>query len=489
MSHQSLERVLRRLQTAAAVQANRRLPDGELLARFVESNDEAAFAVLVERHGPMVLGVCRRLLAGLHDAEDACQATFLVLARKAASVRRRTSLGSWLHGVARRVAINLKRDQARRRDREQGRTLPPPADPAAEVSWREAQAILDEELQRLPERYRPPLILCYLECLTRDEAARQLGLAPGTLHGRLQRGRDLLRRRLTQRGLALAGLMSATALGEGSALAAPASTFVVSSARAAALLAAGQSVPGNVVSARVLILTQEAMKRMFLTKCKMVATAVLCAGALVALFGGVFAASGHAQDDRQVLGQWLGSQGAPNQESDEAFLRRMSKELRGNEPTPAEVHFFLASKDPGKRQRVIDLFIQERQARQKAESLKERLDLNEDRERLIFKVTVRMGVRGILLDQPPTLESLQKQFYDELLAAKANGDVAQITQAYLDRLTQYVKDHPKNEDAPQAVRQIIQVYEAQGKQVEAGAWREKLQKEYPKAGGVGPAQR
>src|SRR5262249_43982809 len=154
--------------------------------------DEAAFTVLVERHGPMVLGVCRRALRHAHDAEDACQATFLVLARRAASVRKAASVSSWLHGVACRVAANLKREQSRRCRRERKVCLRPSLDPSAEVSWREVQAALDEELQGLPERLRVPLILCYLDGRTRDEAARRLHLTAACLHGRLERGRRLL---------------------------------------------------------------------------------------------------------------------------------------------------------------------------------------------------------------------------------------------------------------------------------------------------------
>ena len=189
MARQPLNGVLQHLRKVAAVHTDRELSDRALLDRFLASRDESAFTVLIERHGPMVLGVCRRSLPNLHDAEDACQATFLVLARKAASVRKKSSLGSWLHGVACRVAANLKRDHARRKAREREVGAKAPMDPAAEVTWREVQTILDEELQRLPDRYRTPMILCYLECMTRDEAAQQLGLSPTTLHGRLEHAR------------------------------------------------------------------------------------------------------------------------------------------------------------------------------------------------------------------------------------------------------------------------------------------------------------
>jgi RNA polymerase sigma factor (sigma-70 family) len=296
MAEQALHRVMRRVRNLAAVQTYRQLADCELLDRFVEARDEAAFTALIERHGPMVLGVCRRALPSFHDAEDACQATLLVLARKAASVRKKTSLASWLHGVACRVAANLKRDYSRRNDREHRLDAPAPKDPAAEVTWREVQTILDEEMQRLPECYRAPMILCYLECITRDEAAKQLGVSPTTLHGRLERARHLLRSRLARRGLTLGAVLSATALNQGVVQAALAPTFVVSSTKAALLLAAGKPLTESGIATPVLVLTKEALKMMFLTKLKVGAVAVSCAGLVLFLVGG-FATSANGMQD------------------------------------------------------------------------------------------------------------------------------------------------------------------------------------------------
>jgi RNA polymerase sigma factor (sigma-70 family) len=284
MAKQPLNGVLQHIRKMAAVQTYREFSDCDLLERFVAARDEAAFTALIDRHGPMVLGVCRRALPNFHDAEDACQATFLVLARTAASVRKKTSLSSWLHGVAFRVAAKLKRGHARRKSREYGADAPAPRDPAAEVSWREVQAILDEELQRLPERYRAPVILCYLECMTRDEAAKQLGLLPTTLYGRLERARDMLRTCLTKRGLTLSAAISAAAVGEGAVQAALAPTFVVSSTKAAMLLAAGQAITDGVVASNVVGLTEGVLKTMLFTKLK-TATAVLLVFA--ALCGGI----------------------------------------------------------------------------------------------------------------------------------------------------------------------------------------------------------
>ncbi len=196
--------------------------DRELLQRFVTRRDEEAFTALVRRHGPMVLGVCRRVLKRAADAEDACQAALLVLARKAASIRKRASVGSWLHGVAYRVAWRLQRDLARRQAREQPLPASTARDVGAEVSWREVQEVLDEELRRLPEALSAPLVLCYLEGKTRDEAARELGWTLPTLRGRLERGRDRLRARLARRGLGLPAALLGAALSEGTVAALPA---------------------------------------------------------------------------------------------------------------------------------------------------------------------------------------------------------------------------------------------------------------------------
>jgi len=175
--------------------------DGALLARFITARDEAAFAALVQRHGPMVLGVCRRIL-GASDAEDAFQATFLVLVRRAAELTGRTVIGDWLHGVARRVALKARACVIQRRTKEATAARPEsrPADPRND--W---LPVLDDELARLPEKYQLPIILCDLESRTRADAARQLGWPEGTVAARLARGRALLAKRLLQRTLGFVG--------------------------------------------------------------------------------------------------------------------------------------------------------------------------------------------------------------------------------------------------------------------------------------------
>src|SRR5438067_4214077 len=181
--------------------------DAALLARYAAADDAAAFAELVRRHGPVVLGVCRRMLGHVHDADDAFQATFLVLARNARSVRKPAALSAWLYGTAVRVC---------RKARAKRGTPRPPAtravaadDPFAEVAWKEVRALLDEEVGRLPDALRDPLILCYFHGLTRDEAAERLGWSRRTLLRRLDEARERLRRRLERRGVATLGIAAA----------------------------------------------------------------------------------------------------------------------------------------------------------------------------------------------------------------------------------------------------------------------------------------
>ncbi|HYT95281.1 MAG TPA: sigma-70 family RNA polymerase sigma factor, partial [Gemmataceae bacterium] len=174
--------------------------DAELLRRFVATRDRSAFELLLWRHGPMVLQVCRSVLHDAHDADDAFQAAFLVLARKAGSIGRREALGAWLYRVAYRIAVKLHQQRRRRtRCEQQGLDLPavgeetPACDPAVAD---EIKRLLHAEVERLPAKYRAPVVLCYLEGRTNEEAAAQLGWSKGTVSGRLARARDLLRRRL-----------------------------------------------------------------------------------------------------------------------------------------------------------------------------------------------------------------------------------------------------------------------------------------------------
>ena len=185
--------------------------DGQLLRQYFASRDEAAFTVLVRRHGPMVLAVCRRLLDHAEDAEDAFQAAFIVLARKGRSVAGQLAIGGWLHGVAYRAALDVRKRGARRRSKEQQVEDMPHQLVMPEEAQSELLAKLDRELNRLPEKHRIPVVLCELEGRSRKEAARQLGLAEGTLSRRLTTARKTLVKRMAGRGLAAAGA-SLTAL-------------------------------------------------------------------------------------------------------------------------------------------------------------------------------------------------------------------------------------------------------------------------------------
>jgi RNA polymerase sigma factor (sigma-70 family) len=187
----------------------READDRRLLHQFALERDEAAFAALVRRHGPMVFSVCRRHLGNLHDAEDAFQATFLILSRKAATLRQPDLLANWLYGVAYRVATKARGRAEQRQAREKQLGTRSRADSYGDSPGWELRAVLDEELQRLPDKYRAPLVLCYLEGKTNAEAAHELGWPAGSMSSRLARGRALLRERLTHLGLVLSGIIGA----------------------------------------------------------------------------------------------------------------------------------------------------------------------------------------------------------------------------------------------------------------------------------------
>jgi RNA polymerase sigma factor (sigma-70 family) len=265
------------------------LTDGQLLGRFLDTREEAAFASLVRRHGPMVLGVCRRVLGHAHDAEDAFQATFLVLARKASSVLKREAVGSWLYGVAYRTALRARARAVRRRATErQVQDMPHPEVAPAEA--RDWQALLDEALNGLPEKYRAAVVLCDLEGRTRREAARQLRLPEGTLSSRLAAARRMLAKRLARQGLSLSGGALAAALAESAASAAVPGPLAVATVQAAVLVAAGEAAA---VATPAALLMNEVLKAMLLTKLKFAVAAVMVTVALGAS-GFIYRASGEA---------------------------------------------------------------------------------------------------------------------------------------------------------------------------------------------------
>jgi RNA polymerase sigma factor (sigma-70 family) len=254
--------------------------DRQLIELLLAGPDEAAFEALVRRHGPMVYRVCWRVLQQAEDSEDAFQATFLLLARKLATVRKRESLASWLHGVAQRVALDSKKQAARRFQRE-GHASCSEARPPDDPAWRQLRDALDTEISKLPEKHRLPLILCYLEGRSQEEAARQLGWSKSTLLRRLAEAREALGRRLQRKGFVVPAALAAILISESVAPAALSSRLVVSTATAAASGVAGPIASG-LVSAKVTGRTKGALKAMFASKTKSFLAAALLGAAFVA---------------------------------------------------------------------------------------------------------------------------------------------------------------------------------------------------------------
>ncbi len=255
--------------------------DRDLLARFAEQRDEDAFAALVRRHSAMVRGVGQRVLHHHQDAEDVCQATFLLLARKAKAMPWRDSVANWLYAAAYHLALQTRDAAARRKARELKVKPKPAPDAMADITLRDLQSILDEELSRLPRKYGAPLLLCCLEGKSRDEAAQCLGWPLALVKSRLEDGREVLRRRLARRGLALSAVLAGVTLTSGAARAALPALLVRATSRAALQLLAGQTTAG-VVSANVMALIKGGAQAMFLTKLK-IATALLLAVGVVTI--------------------------------------------------------------------------------------------------------------------------------------------------------------------------------------------------------------
>ena len=246
------------------------LTDRQLLEEFLSRRDEAAeaaFAALVSLHGPMVWNVCQSIVPDSHAAEDAFQATFLILVRKASSIRHRDGLAAWLYGVARRVAVRAKTSvrQQRRYERQIAGMKATPA-PTPDPSRREQLEILHEELDRLPEKYRAAVVLCHLEGRTHAEVAQLLQCPIGTVSIRVARARELLRVRLTRRGLALPALASVTLLSEAASAAEIPKGLAESATRVAMHVATGRAVAAGVVPTAVAQLAKGVIRTMSMTK-------------------------------------------------------------------------------------------------------------------------------------------------------------------------------------------------------------------------------
>jgi RNA polymerase sigma factor (sigma-70 family) len=299
------------LRRAALLPTGATLSDEQLLDSFLDRKDDIAFEMLVRRHGPMVLAVCRRLLPNPDDADDAFQATFLVLVRKAHTVALRGMVGNWLYGVARKAALKARAAAVKRRETEkQVKNMPEPHAEAKDQRWSDLRPILDRELGRLAEKYRAPIVLCDLERKTQKEAARQLGWPQGTLSVRLMRGRKMLAKRLTRCGVSLSAGSLALLFSENTAPASVPISLLASTLKATALLAAGGAVTAGAIGVKAAALTQGVLKAMLLSKTKMVAGVVLAATVLTV--GGGLAAYHAASDGFGVSGASAHEQGRTN---------------------------------------------------------------------------------------------------------------------------------------------------------------------------------
>jgi RNA polymerase sigma factor (sigma-70 family) len=309
--------------------------DGQLLECFIRQRDEATFAALVRRHGPMVWGVCRRVLANHQDAEDAFQATFLVLVRKAASIMPREMVGNWLYGVAHQTARKARQTAARRKGHErQVAAMPEPVVEEQDL-WRDLQPLLDRELSRLPDRYRTAIVLCDLEGRTQKEAAQQLRVPEGTLSGRLSRGRAMLAKRLSQRGLMLSAAAVATLLSHSVASGCVPPLVMSATIKAASLTAAGQATAAGVISAQAVALAEGVLKAMLLCKLKILTPLVL----LAVLFFGVGVLRMH---DRTAPGQKERTTATANVPKETQAGGNGAKEQARN-PPPERPHCFVWS--------------------------------------------------------------------------------------------------------------------------------------------------
>jgi RNA polymerase sigma factor (sigma-70 family) len=270
--------IIQHLRNAMLCKDETGIADGQLLERFVTTGDEAAFEALVRRHGPMVLGVCRRVLCNSHDAEDCFQATFLVLACKAASIWPRQLVGNWLYGVAHTTAVRARVMNAKRSARERQVPAMPEPQAARQDVWADLLPLLDEELARLPDKYRAAVVLCDLEGRARREVARQLRIPEGTLSSRLTTARRMLAKRLARKGLVICGGALASHAGPVSV----AASQVRSVVKSALPFATG----GLAASASVTALAQGVLKTMFLAKLK-TALRVFLTLSMIALPGGI----------------------------------------------------------------------------------------------------------------------------------------------------------------------------------------------------------
>jgi RNA polymerase sigma factor (sigma-70 family) len=349
MTSSPMARVVHHLRKAALVHDGAGMTDGQLLESYIAQRDEAAFEVLVRRHGPMVMGVTRRVTGNVHDAEDAFQATFLVLVRRAFSIVPREMVGNWLYGVAYRTALEAKVKTARRHAKmKQVTEMSQPAVQVEEV-WRDLEPLIDQELSRLPDKYRLPLVLCQLEGRSRKEVAKQLKLPEGTLSSRLATARQLLAGRLTSRGVAIAAGPLALILTQQAASASVRAVLVNATIQSAALVAAGKTTAA--ISPKVAALTQGVLRTMFMTKLKVAGMYLMLAAGLIVLGSGALIDRTRAdnQSDRPAV--------APDQSRALVALRAQPAREQDRDAKTETVTGILKAVDAGKNSVTISIAV------------------------------------------------------------------------------------------------------------------------------------
>jgi RNA polymerase sigma factor (sigma-70 family) len=440
--------VLDQLRAALRPPGGGGLTDGQLLRQFASGRDGSAFAALVRRHGPMVLGVCRRVLGHAQDAEDAFQATFLVLARKARSLADPEAVGPWLYGVAYRTALEARAMSRRRRAREkQVHDMPHPAAPP-EPPWRELVPVLDRELSRLPEKYRAAVVLCELEGRPRREAARQLGLAEGTLSWRLAAARKMLARRLARYGPPSAGAALAAALADGAAASVPA-PLVSSTVRAAA---------AGITPAKVAALAEGVLKTMYVAKLKAVSWVFLVAVGVSAGAVGLTRQQAVAQTPAP----------APQSLRDEVDALRLEVEAlrKGLHATRERVKELeagqkLARQDVQMKVKLDDEALKAQKVEQEKVLLKVRVDA--DKEKLdADQVRVRKVLAEKLVDEKVKLQKAEALAKYAQAANEYKVTVHVLDKVRVDALDQaekalkHLREHPDDPKALAALERAIQ---------------------------------
>jgi RNA polymerase sigma factor (sigma-70 family) len=295
MATSQMSEFIQRLRRTALLRDGAGLTDGQLLENYISRRDEAALAALVRRHAPMVWGVCHRVLCNHHDAEDAFQAAFLVFVRKAASIASRELLANWLYGVAHQTALKARATMAKRRAREKQVKEIPEVAVAEQDLWNDLRPLLDQELSRLPDKYRVAIVLCDLEGKTRKEVARRLKIPAGTLSSRLTTARTMLAKRLARHGLAVSGGALATMLSQKVASAGVPTSVLASTIKTASLFSVGKAATKGMISVKVAALIEGMLKSMFITKLKTVMAALLVVLGVVAFGGGLYRHQAAAQ--------------------------------------------------------------------------------------------------------------------------------------------------------------------------------------------------